>query len=167
MLKERWARKVMTPPNGGEMNRFKRTILWHTILILVLLAGSSLAVSAQARKLQAVSASAKGRGRISTPVDEQKITSALIFLREDGTFLIALAADIQVQAEGTWKENTFSPDEILLKITGGVLEGEMTGTGKLSLSSDRTSINELTINVKTRDGLEISVTFVGDASEPE
>ena len=58
-----------------------------------------------------------------------------------------------------------SPEEIILKITGGVLKGEMTGSGKLFVTSDRKSLKELTINVKTTDGREIAVTFVADASD--
>jgi hypothetical protein len=134
-------------------------------VLLVLIAGFLLSVSAQSQILESRTATAKGHGKISSAIDEHEITSALIFLRENGTFLIALIADIQIQAEGTWKASTTSPEEILLKITGGVLKGEMNGSGKLLLSSDRVSIKKLTIDVKTVDGREITVTFVGDDPE--
>jgi hypothetical protein len=129
---------------------------------LVLIAGFIFPVSAQSQKLDSLTATGKGHGKISSAVDEHEITSALIFLRENGTFLLALSADIQLQAEGTWKASTSSPGEILLKITGGVLKGEMSGSGKLFLTSDRVSIRKLTANVKTVDGREIAVTFVAD-----
>jgi len=109
---------------------------------------------------------AKGHGTISSVVDELKITSALVVLRPNGTALITVTADLQLQAEGTWKATASSPEEILLKVTGGVLKGEMTGSGKLLLTSDRKSIKELTINVTSTDGQEISVTFVAEAPEP-
>ena len=147
------------------MNRIKRVTRWHKILKLALIAGFVLPVSAQSAKLESLTASGKGHGKISSAVDEREITSALIFLRGDGTFLLALTADIQLQAEGTWKASTSSPGEILLKITGGVLKGEMSGSGKLLLTGDRVSIKTLTANVKTVDGREIAVTFVADASE--
>lgn len=147
------------------MNRLKRKTRWHNILKLVLIAGFVVPVSAQSQKLVSLTATGQGHGKISSAVDEREITSALIFLREDGTFLLALSADIQLQAEGTWKASTSSPGEILLKITGGVLKGEMSGSGKLFLTSDRVSIKKLTANVKTVDGREIAVTFVSDASE--
>jgi len=147
------------------MNRIKRVIRWHKILKLALIAGFVLPVSAQSAKLESLTASGKGHGKISSAVDEREITSALIFLRGDGTFLLALTADIQLQAEGTWKASTSSPGEILLKITGGVLKGEMSGSGKLLLTGDRVSIKTFTANVKTVDGREIAVTFVADASE--
>jgi len=143
----------------------KRLLQRQMTLLMLLVLGSFLPVSAQSHKLESLTATAKGRGSLRSTVDEQKITSALVFLRKDDTFLVALTADVQVQAEGTWKENTSSPEQILLKITGGVLKGEMTGTGKLLLTSDRRSIKQLTINVKTRDGLEIKVTFVADTPE--
>jgi hypothetical protein len=42
----------------------------------------------------------------------------------------------------------------------------MSGSGKLLLTSDRKSVTQLTIDVKTVDGLKITVTFAADDSEP-
>ena len=50
----------------------------------------------------------KGHGTISSAVDELKITSALVVLREDGTVLITVCAEMQLQAEGTWKMSNSS-----------------------------------------------------------
>jgi hypothetical protein len=147
------------------MKTLKRITRWHHIVKLVLIAGFIFPLSAQSQKLDSLTATGNGHGKISSAVDEHEITSALIFFRANGTFLLALSADIQLQAEGTWKASTSSPEEILLKITGGVLKGEMTGSGTLFLTSDRLSIKKLTANVKTVDGREIAVTFVADASE--
>jgi len=144
------------------MSRLKRITRWHNILKLMLIGGFVLPVSAQSQKLESLTATGKGHGKISSAVDEREVNSALIFLREDGTFLLALSADIQLQAEGTWKASTSAPKEILLKITGGVLKGEMTGSGKLLLTSDTISIKTITANVTTVDGREIAVTFVAD-----
>jgi hypothetical protein len=52
-----------------------------------------------------------------------------------------------------------------LKITGGEVSGNVTGTGKLLLSNDRKFIKELTIKGEFFDGREIVVTFVADAPE--
>ena len=117
-------------------------------LLLLLFAGFFLPVSVQSQKLESLTATAKGHGLITSAIDELEITSALVVLRENGTVLIVIYADLQLQAEGTWKASASSPEEILLKITGGVLKGEMTGPGKLLLTSDRKSFEELTINVK-------------------
>ena len=148
------------------MNRLKRILRSYNALLLVLFAGFLLPVSAQSQELESLTATAKGHGVIRSTVDEQEITSALVVLRQNGTLLIAVTADLQLQAQGTWSTSASSPEEILLKITGGVLKGEMTGSGKLLLTSDRKSFKELTINVKLSDGQEISVTFVADDSKP-
>jgi hypothetical protein len=103
---------------------------------------------------------------ISSEVEKREITSALVVLRQNGTCLITVTAEIHLQAEGTWKASTSSPDEILVKITGGVLKGEMTGSGKLLLTSDGKSFRQLTANIKTADGSEIAVTFAADDSKP-
>ena len=113
------------------MNRLKRMTRWHHMVKLLLIAGFIFPVSAQTQKSTSLTATGKGHGKISSAVDEREITSALIFLRENGTFLLSLSADLQLQAEGTWKESNSSPGEILLKITAGVLKGEMSGSGKL------------------------------------
>lgn len=147
------------------MNTLKRILRTYHAVVLALIAVFVLSVCAQAQKPEALTATAKGHGKISSTVDEREITSALIFLRENGTFLLALSADIQLQAEGTWKASASSPEEIVLKITGGVLKGEMKGSGKLLLTSDRTSIKEISIQVKTVDGRDITATFVGDEAQ--
>jgi hypothetical protein len=103
---------------------------------------------------------------ISSEIDRQEITSALVVLRQNGTVLITVTAELQLQAQGTWKASASSPDEIVLKITGGVLKGEMTGSGKLLLTSDGKSFRQLAVNVKTIDGREITVTFAADDSKP-
>ena len=147
------------------MNRLKRILRPYSALLMVLFAGT-LPMSAQSQKLESLTATAKGHGMISSVVDKQKITSSLVVLRKNGTLLIAVTADLLLQAEGTWSTSTSAPEEILLKITGGVLKGEMTGSGKLLLTSDRKSFKELTINLKLSDGQDVTVTFIADAFEP-
>ena len=148
------------------MNRLKRILRPCDTLLLVLFAGLFLPVSAQSQELESLTATAKGHGRIASPVDDQEITAALVVLRQNGTALIAIYAEVQLQAEGKWSTSASSPEEILLKITGGVLKGEMTGSGKVLLTSDRKSFKELTMNVKLSDGQEVTVTFVADAADP-
>jgi hypothetical protein len=148
------------------MNRLKRILRPYNAVLLVLFAGFLLAVSAQSQQLESLTATAKGHGMISSEVDKLEITSALVVLRQNGTVLITVTAGLQLQAEGTWKASASSPDEILLEITGGVLKGEMTGSGKLLLTSDRKSFRQLAVNVKTVGGPEITVTFAADNSKP-
>ena len=148
------------------MNRLKRILRPCNAALLVLLAGFLLPVSAQSGELEPLIISAKGHGKLSLVVDERKITSALIVLRRNGTVLITVTADLMLQAEGTWKATASSPEEIVLKITDGAVKGEVIGSGKLLLTSDKKSMKELTINLTSSDGQEISVTFVAEAPEP-
>lgn len=147
------------------MNRLKLLMRRHGTLLILLFAQFFLPVSAQAQNLDSLTAVAKGHGVITNAVENRKFTAAVAVLRQDGTVLITLYSDLQLQAQGTWSASNSSPEEIQLKITGGELSGNATGTGKLLLSSDRKSIKELTIKGKLFDGREIVVTFVGDAPE--
>jgi len=148
------------------MNRRKRILRPYNAVLLVLFAGFLVAVSAQSRQLESLTATAKGHGMINSEIDKREITSALVVLRQNGTMLITVTAELQLQAEGTWKATASSPEEIVLKITGGAVKGEVIGSGKLLLTSDGKSFRQLTVNVKTVDGREITVTFASDDSKP-
>ena len=147
------------------MNRLKRILRPYNAVLLVLFAGFLLPVSAQSGDSESQIISANGHGQLSSVVDERKITSALVVLRQNGTVLITVCADIQLQAEGTWKATDSSAEELVLKITGGAVKGEVIGSGKLLLTSDRKSMKELTLKVTATNGQEVSVTFVADDSE--
>jgi hypothetical protein len=88
-----------------------------------------------------------------------------VVLREDGKMFITVSADLQLQVEGTWSASTSSPDEVLLKITGGVLDGDMAGSGKLLLTNDRTTFKNLTLSATLRGGPNVTLTFVADDSQ--
>ena len=148
------------------MNKPKRILRPYNAALLVLLAGFLLHVSAQSGESESLIISAKGHGKLSLVVDERKITSALVVLRQNGTMMITVTADLMLQAEGTWKATASSPEEIVLKITGGAVKGEVIGSGKLLLTVDRKSMKELTMNLTSSDGQKISVTFVAEAPEP-
>ena len=147
------------------MNILRRTLRARNTLLLLLFAGFFLPVPTQSQESESLILRAKGQGLITSDVEKRKITSALVILRQNGTVMIAVSADLQLQAEGTWKASASSPEDIILKITGGVLKGEMTGSGKLLLTSDRKSFKELTMNVKLSDGQAVTVTFVEDKVE--
>jgi hypothetical protein len=98
----------------------KRILSPSNALWLVLFAGTLLPVSAQSQRLESLTATAKGHGVITSAIDKREITSALVVLRQNGTVLITVTAELLLQAEGTWKVSDTSPDEIVLKITGGV-----------------------------------------------
>ena len=146
------------------MNRLKLLMRGHSTLLLLLFVQVFLHTSAQAQNPDSFTAVAKGHGVIADAFEERKFTAALAVLRPDGTVLITLISDLQLQAQGTWSVGA-SPEEILLKITGDDVSGNATGTGKLLLSDDRKVIKELTIKGKLFDGREIAVTFLAAASE--
>ena len=148
------------------MSRLKRIIRPNNAVLLVLFTGFLLSVSAQTQESQPLIVKAKGHGQISLAVDDRQITAALVVLRPNGTALITVTADILLQAQGTWKATAGSPREIDLKITGGAVEGEVIGSGKLLLASDRKAMKELTVDLRSSDGQDISVTFVAEDSEP-
>jgi hypothetical protein len=150
---------------GGVMSGLKRILQWPSTLLVVLFAQFFLPVHAQEQRSNLLTVVAKGDGVIADGHEERKFTSALAVLRQDGTMVLTLCSDLQLQARGTWSTSDSSTEEILLKITGGELSGNATGTGKLLLTDDRKSIRELTIKGKLFDGREITVTFVADASE--
>jgi len=147
------------------VNGAKRILRPFNAVLLVLFAGCFLTASPQSQPSDSLIVKAKGHGSMTSAVDKREITSALIVLRQNGTVLVTVAADLQLQAEGTWKASTASSEEILLKITGGALRGEVTGSGTLVLTGDRKSIKELTLDLKSSDGQEIAVTFAGGDSE--
>ena len=136
------------------------------MLALFLIVSAFFPVSAQSQESEPLILMAKGHGMLSSAVEGRKITSSLVVLRQNGTVLITITADLQLQAEGTWKVSTDSSEEIILKITGGAVKGEVIGSGKLLLTRDRKSIKELTVNLTSSSGEEISVTFVGEAPKP-
>ena len=146
------------------MNRLKLLMRRHSTLFMVLFVQFVFPVYAQGQKPDSLTVVAKGHGVIADALDERKFTAALVVLRQDGTVLITLISDLQLQAQGTWSV-VASPEEILLTITGGDVSGNATGTGKLLLSDDRKVIKELTIKGKLFDGREIAVTFLAAASE--
>lgn len=147
------------------MNRLNLLTRRHSTLLILLFAQFILPASAQGQNSDSLTAVAKGHGVIADAVEERKFTGALAVLRQDGTILITLISDLQLQAQGTWSVSNSSPDEFLLKITGGELSGNATGKGKLLLSNDRKFIKELTIKGRFFDGREVTVTFVADAPE--
>ena len=148
------------------MRRPKRILRPYNAVLLLLFAGFLLPVSGQSQEFEPLIITAKGHGKLSLVVDERKITSALVVLRQNGTALITVTADLLLQAEGTWKATASSPEEIVLKITGGAVKGEVIGSGMLLLTEGRESMKELTINLRSSEGQEISVTFVAEAAEP-
>lgn len=148
------------------MNKLKLTKRLGNALLILLFAGIFASGSAQSQETESLIVSAKGHGVITSTVEKAKITTALVVLRKNGTAMITVTTDLQLQLQGSWKANTASPEDILLTITGGALDADLDGSGTLILTNDRKSLKELTIKAKSADGQEITVTFIADDSEP-
>ena len=86
-------------------------------------------------------------------------------LRPNGQAVITLYSDLQLQVRGTWSVSDSSPQEIKLKITGGELGGNASGSGKVLLSNDRKSISELAITGKSSNGCDVTIRFTADRSD--
>lgn len=148
------------------MNKIKRLLHWEKVLTIFLFAQIFLPISAQAHQAEAVTVYAKGHGSIVSTMEERNITAALVVLRPNGKAVITLYSDLQLHAEAQWSASKSSPQEVELKITGGELSGNASGSGKLVLTNDAKGIKELMIKAKSFDGRELTLNFVGDASEP-
>ena len=83
------------------MYRLKRILRRYNAVLLVLLAGALLPVSAQSNQLESLTATVKGHGTLSLTGEKLEISSALVVLRKNGTLLITVTAELQLQAEGT------------------------------------------------------------------
>jgi len=111
--------------------------------------------------------SAKGEGTVTVAGNEShKITSVVINLREGGNAEFTFVSEIQLFAKGKWSAPSDLSKGISLKITGGVVDGDATGTGKLFLLPDGKTIDKLNIDaLGPRNGAKdrkITVVFVAD-----
>jgi len=86
----------------------------------------------------------------------------LVILKEGGKADLTFYADLQLAAQGIWSIDKSLEEGINLKITGGVVSGNATGTGKLFLRKDGKSIDKLNIKATSADGSNVTVDFVAD-----
>lgn len=122
-----------------------------------------LSVVTVAQKITSLNTSAKGKGTITvSDLDKHEITSVLVILKEGGEADLTFYADLQLAAQGTWSIGKSLEEGINLKITGGVVSGNATGTGKLFLRKDGKSIDKLHIESTSADGSKVTVDFVAD-----
>jgi hypothetical protein len=118
-------------------------------------------------RIKSFAGSAKGEGTITVSDNEShKITSVVINLREDGNAEFTFVSEIQLFAKGKWSAPSDLSKGISLKITGGVVEGDATGTGKLFLLPDGKTIDKLNIDaLGPRNGAKnrkVTVVFVAE-----
>ena len=132
-------------------------------LALAGLLASVISAVVTAQRITSLTANAKGQGTVTiSDVDKHQITSVLVILRENGEADITLIADMQISGQGTWSVGEDLSKGIDLKITGGVVSGNATGTGKLFLRDDRKSIAKLTITATAADESKVRVEFTAE-----
>jgi len=124
--------------------------------VLIVLAISSMA---SAQKIESLNSTAKGKGTISTGVDKLTIYSVMVVLKENGEAEFTFYCDLQLTAKGRWTANDTPDQGINLEITGGVVAGNATGSGKLFLRPDGKSIDKLNIDAKS-GSRTVSIKFV-------
>ena len=125
--------------------------------MLVTLFAASTLVHGQQTNSKVISANGEGTIKIGREVFKVHAVVAKLF--EDGTAELNLATDITIFINATWSAPGDFEKGIDLKVTGGATRGGVTGTGKLFLTNDRTSIVSLklqAVNTVTRRNIEVS-----------
>ena len=133
---------------------------FSTLLCAALIAMAVCTV-ADAQKIESLNATAKGKGTISTGVDKLTIYSVMVVLKDNGDAEFTFYCDLQLSAKGRWTASESADQGINLEITGGVVSGNASGSGKLFLRPDGKSIDKLNIDAKS-GSRTISIKFVAD-----
>ena len=137
--------------------QLSNTLYLAIVLVLV------MSADAAAQRITSLTSTAKGQGTVTiADVDKHKITAVLVILKENGEAEITLYADLQLYGQGTWSAGEDQSEGIDIKITGGIVSGNATGTGKLFLRDDGKSIARLTINAATSSGGKVKVEFTAE-----
>jgi hypothetical protein len=142
-----------------------------TTRVIKTLAGASLVVllisiASQAQKITSLISTAKGRGTLTTTdSSKRKINAVGAILREGGEAQITIFTDLQLSAQGRWTANDDLRKGIDLQITGGIVTGNATGTGKLFLREDGKSISSLSIQAKTPTGGKVKIEFTASPEQ--
>ena len=133
----------------------------YSTLICSLLIVLAMSTIAEAQKIESLNTTAKGKGTISTGVDKLKIYSVMVVLKENGDAEFTFYCDLQLSAKGRWTANESAEQGINLEITGGVVSGNASGSGKLLLRPDGKSIDKLNIDAKS-GSRTVTIKFAAD-----
>ena len=133
----------------------------YSILICSVLIVLAMSTIANAQKIESLNTTAKGKGTISTGVDKLKIYSVMVVLKEIGDAEFTFYCDLQLSAKGRWTANESAEQGINIEITGGVVSGNASGSGKLLLRPDGKSIDKLNIEAKS-GSRTVSIKFAAD-----
>lgn len=120
-----------------------------------------------AKRINSLTTTAKGHGELTvSKTEKRQISEVSVILKEGGEAQITIFADLQLFALGHWTEGVDSTKGIDLRITGGIVDGNAIGTGKLLLRDDGKSIARIEINAQSVTGGKVKVKFVADHKNP-
>ncbi len=118
--------------------------------------------SVKVQRLTSLIAAAKGHGTFTIGDTKQEIRSVVVVLREGGEAQVTIVTELQLSTQGRWTVGDDLSKGIDLKITGGIVSGNATGTGQLFLRDDAKSIDRLNIQSTSTAGGKLTVEFVAD-----
>ena len=145
----------------------KPRVVQLLIVAFALLTCTLPATGARPQTITSLTATAKGQGTmtVSDPQateNKRAINSVVVTLREGGDVEIVIVTDLQLTARGRWTAPSDLSKGISLKITGGVVQGNAKGSGKLYLRPDNKSIDRLNFEVTSLGRSKVTVNFVAD-----
>src|SRR5262245_13473488 len=114
-----------------QINRNHRSIAFIVLVLTLAFAGV-----ARGQENKSLVASTSGHGTIKLGKEEFKIYTVVVKLFEDHKAEFNLVSDISIFVHGTWSRGSEADKTIDLKITGGSVEGNLDGGGKLLLKDD-------------------------------
>ena len=127
-------------------------------LVLVLLCFSSVT----AQRLTSLTAAAKGHGTLTIGDTKREIRSVVVVLREGGDAQITLITDLQLSTQGRWTVGDDLSKGIDLTITGGIVTGNASGTGRLLLRDAKTIDKLMMKSTSSAAGGSLTMDFTAD-----
>jgi len=139
-----------------QINRNHQRLAFLGLGLILALAGV-----AAGQENKSLVATANGEGTIKLGKEEFKIYTVVVKLFEDNKAEFNLVSDISIFVHGTWSRGSEADKSIDIKITGGSVDGNLDGGGKLLLKDDRRSIAGLNFQVVNKTTKKpITVDFV-------
>ena len=135
----------------------------YSLLVAMLFVICLAQTATKAQSITSLNTTANGEGTIIVGgQDEYKVTKIMVVLSENGDAKLIVYADMQFFAAGRWSVAKDSDTGIDIKITGGVTQGDATGTGKLILRPNSKLIAGLSAKGTGTTGAKFALSFVAD-----
>lgn len=135
----------------------------YSMLVAMLFIICQAQTPTKAQSITSLNTTANGEGTIIVDgQDEYKVTKIMVVLSENGEVHLTVYAGMQFFAVGRWSGAKDSDTGIDIKITGGVAQGDATGTGKLVLRPNSKLIAGLSAKGTGTTGAKFSLSFVAD-----